>query len=131
MNAGPFFLPQFPSGSVNLDLSYLQAHEKPERALRKKIRERAHTGCRFQTGRDGNPITAVAIWTGKGRGRKEIKINLTRAQGEFLFHLPFPSADALPIGKIMKKAGVELSHFAEVLDLVQLLTDRGVIETVK
>ena len=113
---------------LDLDLSRLQRHENPQAALKRKIREKTAAGCRFQTGRDGRAITSVAIWSGAGRDRREKKINLTRAQGEFLFHLPFPTAEALSVGDIMKRAGVDVSHGPEILDLVQLLDEHRVIE---
>jgi hypothetical protein len=117
--------------TLELDLSTLRGHENPRSALKRKIREKTDSGCRFQTGRGGDLITAVAIWSGRGRNRREKKINLTRAQGEFLFHLPFPTAEALAVGDIMKRAGVDDLHGPEILDLVQLLASQGVIEILR
>ncbi len=93
-----------------------------------KIRERNNAGARFSTSRDGQYISHVALWIGKGRDRKERKINLSIPQGKFLFHLPFPSADPLSIEDIMKKAGVANSNSSEVLDIVNVMVEYGVIE---
>ncbi len=94
-----------------------------------KIRERNNAGARFSTSRDGQYISHVALWIGKGRDRKERKINLSIPQGKFLFHLPFPSADPLSIEDIMKKAEVNETHKSEVLDIVKVLLEYGVIES--
>ncbi|RLD78833.1 MAG: hypothetical protein DRJ15_10700 [Bacteroidetes bacterium] len=93
-----------------------------------KIRERNNAGARFSTSRDGQYISHVALWIGKGRDRKERKINLSIPQGKFLFHLPFPSADPLSIEDIMKKAEVANSNSSEVLDIVNVMVEYGVIE---
>ncbi len=71
----------------------------------------------------------TSLWTGSGRDRKERKISLTRPQGLFLYHLPFPNADPLPIADIMRKANVDEELAPEILDIVQVLTKHEVIET--
>ena len=96
----------------------------------KKIREKKNARVRFSTARDNKSISAVIIWIGRGRSREERKINLTAAQGNFLFHLPFPSAPHLPIQEIMQKAGIEKTFVPEILDLVDQLDTYQVIETV-
>ena len=98
--------------------------EEPGRA----IRERKNSGAMFTTARGGNRISSVTVWSGEGRGKKERRINLTSAQGSFLFHLPFPNASPMGTGAIMEKAGVEGSYSPEILDLVEMLEKNGVIE---
>jgi len=73
-------------------------------------------------------FSSVVIWIGKGRDRKERKINLTITQGKFLYQLPFPTAEFLKIEKIMQKTGVDKIHSPEILDIVKLLEEVGVIE---
>lgn len=95
-----------------------------------RIREKSNAGVRFSTSRDGQYISHVAMWFGKGRERKERKINLSIPQGKFLFHLPFPSAEPMSIYEIMSKAGVDMMHRSEILDIVKVLMKYDVIEKV-
>jgi predicted transcriptional regulator len=94
-----------------------------------KIREKSNAGVRFSTSRDGQYISNVAMWIGKGRDRKERKINMSISQGKFLFHLPFPSAKFMSVDEIMDKAGVDSMHRSEVLDIVKELIEYNVIES--
>jgi hypothetical protein len=96
--------------------------------LSQRIRERENAGARFSVARSDDYITSVAIWTGIGRDREERKIKLTTPQGKFLYHLPFPKAEALTVTEIMRKAGVEQELAPEIIDLVQLLEKYNVIE---
>ena len=59
------------------------------------------------------------------------KINLSVPQGEFLFHLPFPDADALTINEIMDKAHIDPTLAPEILDLVDVLSQHQVIEILR
>ncbi|MBE9491476.1 MAG: hypothetical protein IMY70_01210, partial [Bacteroidetes bacterium] len=63
-----------------------------------------------------------------GRERKERKINLTIPQGKFMYHLPFPSADFQSVSKIMQIADVDKNNTSEILDIVDVLLEYGVIE---
>ena len=58
-----------------------------------KIREAKDAGAVFNIARDKKSFSSVVIWIGKGRSKSERKINLTNAQGRFLYNLPFPTAD--------------------------------------
>jgi predicted transcriptional regulator len=113
---------------INIDL--LQARREPnDNSLARRIRERENAGARFAVARHDDHITSVAIWSGEGREREERKIKLTTPQGKFLYHLPFPKAEPLPIAVIMQKAGIDASLAPEIVDLVQLLEKYHVIET--
>jgi predicted transcriptional regulator len=92
------------------------------------IRERKGAGARFVTARGGGAISSVTVWTGKGRSREERKLNLTECQGAFLFHLPFPGAEALSVADIMRKAGLDGSSAPEIQDIVDRLESLGVVE---
>ncbi len=113
---------------MKIDLNPLFNKQQEVSKNSMKIRERNNAGARFSTSRDGQYISHVALWIGKGRDRKERKINLSIPQGKFLFHLPFPSADPLSIEDIMKKAEVANSNSSEVLDIVNVMVEYGVIE---
>ena len=112
---------------LEIDLTKLQ-RGKTSGVLSQRIRERRKTGARFSTARSGHAISRIVIWTGKGRDRQERKINLTTPQGKFLYHLPFPNAEPLSVQEIMRKAGLEEDLSPEIVDIVGVLEDLGVIE---
>ncbi len=68
---------------------------------------------------------------GDGRERSEKKVNLTNAQGKFLFNLPFPEANFATVDHIMKKAVVDAEHLSEIMDIVNLLVENHVVETME
>ena len=113
---------------MRVDLNPLYDIQHAGEKQSNRIREKSNAGVRFSTSRDGMYISHVAMWIGKGRERKERRINLSIPQGKFLFHLPFPSAAPLSITEIMQKAGVANTHSSEILDIVKVLTEYGVIE---
>jgi DNA-binding Lrp family transcriptional regulator len=113
--------------TMDIDLEGMSG-EGPGEKPGGKIRERKDSGAMFTTARSGDRISSVAVWTGEGRGRKERRISLTGAQGSFLFHLPFPNTTPMSIEAIMEKAGVDPSYAPEIRDLVEVLTESGVIE---
>ncbi len=115
---------------VDLDLNSIQ-REQEQDELSQRIREQARSGARFVTARGDSAISSVTIWTGNGRDRKERKINLSGPQGQFLFHLPFPDADALSIGEILQEATIDPSLAPEILDLVDVLVQHKVIEVLR
>jgi predicted transcriptional regulator len=112
---------------LEIDLTKIQ-RKKTSGVLSQQIRERRNAGARFTTARSGHSISSVVIWTGKGRDRKERKINLTTPQGKFLYHLPFPNAEPLSIQEIMRKAGLDEGLSPEIVDILGVLEDLGVIE---
>lgn len=116
--------------SLHIDLIALAKVKNDPRQSVERIREKVHSGARFATARGGSAIASVSFWVGEGRDQRERRINLTPPQGKFLFHLPFPSAPSLSTGDIMKKAGVEEEHLPEIMDIVSLLSEHGIIETV-
>jgi predicted transcriptional regulator len=112
---------------LEIDLTEIQM-KKNQGETSERIREKRNSGARFTTARSGNAISNVAIWTGEGRNRKERRIHLTTPQGKFLFHLPFPSGEALSTQEIMRKAGLADDLAPEILDIVSELKMLGVIE---
>lgn len=98
-------------------------------SLQKKIREKKDAPVRFTTSRSSDSISKVVIWEGTGRNQTERKINLSQAQGRFLYNLPFPNADYLSISLIMEKAGIESEYAPEILDIIDLLIDHKIVET--
>ncbi len=93
-----------------------------------KIREKKNAGVRFSLARNGQYFSSVAIWVGKGRERSEKKINLTTAQGKFLYNLPFPDGEFYTLEEIRIKAGIEIDDMPEIKDLVEELVQFKVIE---
>ncbi len=110
-----------------LDLKKLQTVESDEE-ISTPIRERPDSGVRFVTSRSGQTISAICIWIGTGRDRTERRINLTTSQGRFLYHLPFPDAEPVSIDGIMNRADIDAEFRSEIIDLVDLLRDYGVID---
>lgn len=96
--------------------------------LARRIREKANSGARFSMARSGDRISQVVLWTGDGRERKEHKISLTDPQGRFLYHLPFPNAEPLPIADILRKAGVDEKLAPEILDILEVLIRHCAVE---
>ncbi len=116
--------------SMELDLTQIQQAQTPE-DLTRQIRERSNAGANFSLARGGEVISHVSLWTGNGRDRKEHKISLTHHQGLFLYHLPFPNAEALTVAEIIRKAGVDEEVTPEILDIVTVLEKHEVIEVLK
>jgi hypothetical protein len=115
--------------SLEIDLESFSGDEPVTDArLNLKIREKKNAGVRFTTSRSNDYISNVVIWAGEGRNRTERKINLSMPQGRFLFHLPFPTADFLTVKDIMKKAGIDDANTPEIVDIVNVLIEFGVIE---
>lgn len=77
--------------------------------------------------RSGDSFSAITIWEGEGRERKERKLSLTTPQGKFLFHLPFPQARPLSIADVMEKAGVGIEYSTEIQDIVDELAKLEII----
>jgi len=93
------------------------------------IRERKNANARFTTSRNNLFISSVTIWIGEGRQRNEKRVNLTNAQGRFLFNLPFPEAPSQSVDEMMNKADIPDEHRSEIMDIVNLLIEHNVIET--
>jgi hypothetical protein len=114
---------------LEIDLGTLFNDNPADTQMGLSIREKKGSGASFKTARAGNQIASLTTWTGKGRDRKSRRIYLTTSQGRFLYHLPFPTAKALPVEAIMKKAKVTQEHFGEINDLVRVLEEHQVIES--
>jgi DNA-binding MarR family transcriptional regulator len=115
--------------SFEIDLEPFSRNEPvTDSRLKLKIREKKNAGVRFTTSRSNDYISNVVIWVGEGRNRTERKINLSMPQGKFLFHLPFPTADFLTVKDIIKKAGIDDANTAEIIDIVNVMIEFGVIE---
>ena len=93
-----------------------------------KIRERKNSQVIFKTAPGSTTISTVYLFTGQGRNRTERKIMLTPCQGQFLFHLPFPTQPFKAILDISILAGINRTDLEEVLDIVRLLEKSRVIE---
>lgn len=111
-----------------LDLTRELENDGGDRMEQIRIRERKNSGVRYSLARNGQYFSNVTIWAGKGRERTEKKINLTIAQGKFLYNLPFPDAGYLGIDEIRTKAGIDPENRSEIIDLVKELITFKVIE---
>lgn len=128
----PYYRYTLVKQKIGFEIDLQQELEMPgeDRLARAKIREKKNAGVRFSMARNGQYFSNVAIWVGKGRERSEKKINLTTAQGKFLYNLPFPDGDYLTLEEIRVKAGVEPDHMPEIKDLVEELIRYKVIEMI-
>lgn len=126
----PYFRYSLKTHKIRLEIDLVQIQtESGPGDLTRKIREKANAGVNFSLARGGEYISHVSLWTGEGRDRKERKISLTKPQGLFLYHLPFPNAEFLCVVEILRKAGVDDELFPEILDIIQVLENHEIIET--
>jgi predicted ArsR family transcriptional regulator len=95
-----------------------------------KIKEKKNARVRFSLARNGHYFSSVTMWVGKGRERSEKKINLTTAQGKFLFNLPFPDGEFLTLEEIRVKSSIDTEQMPEIKDLVEELIQYKIIESV-
>ena len=118
--------------NLQFDINELVDEEEHD-AIRSKailIREIRNSNAHFSTARAGNFFSTISVSVGTGRSRKQKRINLTIAQGKFLFHLPFPDARPMTIDGIMEEAGIGEENKPEIEDIVQELITFHVIEKI-
>lgn len=128
----PYYRYSLKKTRITIDIDLMQEKREPsQNSLSSRIREKENAGARFSAAKSDDYITSVTIWTGNGREREERKIKLTTPQGKFLYHLPFPKAEALTVEEIMRKAGINEQLAPEIIDLVQLLEKYLVIESIE
>ena len=128
----PYFRYWLKTNQINMTIdltTFSRDDEVNDTRLKLKVREKKNAGVKFTTSRSNDYISSVTIWMGEGRNRTERKINLSIPQGRFLFHLPFPNADFLSIKEIMRKAQTDSTNIPEIIDIVNVLMEFGVIET--
>jgi len=111
---------------MDLDLMIVKRDQTADVSDR-LMREASDTHARFTTSRSGKALSKVALWSGRGRDRQERLINLTDAQGRFLYHLPFPDGEPMSQREIMRQAELDESLSAEIDDILELLIEHGVI----
>ncbi|MDH5607770.1 MAG: hypothetical protein OEY93_12890, partial [Anaerolineae bacterium] len=127
----PYFRYNLTAEKIKLEVDLNEfAKENPGEGLARLVREKKNKEANFSVARSGDCFSAVTIWEGGGRERKEQRISLTTPQGKFLFHLPFPKARPLSIAEVMQNAGVVPDYAAEIQDIVDELVKLDVIEVV-
>jgi predicted transcriptional regulator len=112
---------------ITMDLESLYEKQADVSGSAWLIKERKNSGALFKEGR-GQRISAVQVFEGSGRSREERRYSLTEFQGRFLFHLPFPTEPPSPVTDIMRKAGLADDCLPEIMDLVDILLKKKVIE---
>jgi len=113
--------------TIDVDISALYDPKDEGQKLAQKIRERKNAGATFTVSGSNDFISSVSILIGEGRNKRVRTISLTVTQGKFLYHLPFPTAAPMSVRDILKKAGIDESHRAEVLDIIEVLKEYKVI----
>src|SRR5207245_11545294 len=59
-------------------------------------------------------------------------MELTEAEGRFLWHLPFASEQAASVAEVCRRAKIENPiHVSKLLDFVKEMESRGVVEVVR
>ena len=59
-------------------------------------------------------------------------MELTEAEGRFLWHLPFASQDAASVAEVCRRGKIENPiHVSNLLDFVKEMESRGVLEIVR
>ncbi len=114
--------------SIDLDFTSLYNPGLENGLLESRIRERKNSGALFSTANNNSFISAITVFSGEGRKRRQRKISLTTSQGKFLYHLPFPNAAYQKIEEIIQAAGVKDTFTAEIIDIINILRDFEVIE---
>lgn len=128
----PYFRYTLKEKRIQLTIDLDALYDPHEHTSKKnwRIRESKNSGVMFKEGRDER-ISAVIVFQGEGRAKTERRLSLTECQGRFLFHLPFPTEEILSIEKICEKAGLGNNCIPEIIDLVEMLKEYGVLETNK
>jgi hypothetical protein len=114
--------------TIELDFDALVEPFDINKVLDAKIREKSDNAAAFHTSSKSGEISAVTLYEGKGRFRKERKILLTADQGRFLFHIPFPTENLLSIREIIQKAGIGIKSASELADIFSILDRAGALE---
>ncbi len=114
--------------SIDVDISSLHDREADGRLLGLRIRETRNSGAIFKSSGGDDRISSITFFSGSGRSRTSRKLNLTASQGRFIFHLPFPTQDHAPVAVIAEKSGIDESRMPEILDLVEILLENGIID---
>lgn len=114
--------------SIDVDFTALYDPVAANGVLENRIRERKNSGALFTTASNNSFISAITVFSGKGRKRKQRKISLTTSQGKFLYHLPFPNAAFQTVRDIIQTADVEAAFTAEIIDIINILKHFEVIE---
>lgn len=128
----PYFRYKLKSDILNLKINLKELFKSTgeEDVNSMKIREKGNSFATFSRAKNNLFFSSVMILTGEGRDRKEKRINLTKAQGVFLYNLPFPDGKHQSIAEIMSKSDIEAIHLPEIMDIVNLLIDFQVVERI-
>jgi len=112
---------------IKFDLNELKNDAK---LLDLKVREKKDSNCIFNTSPKTGEISTISYFIGEGRAKKECKTQLTKSQGKFLFHLPFPTANAKTVIEIMNENKIPDVHQSEIVNLIELLIEQEIVETI-
>lgn len=116
------------SHQITINFDQLADKKNPDSILEQEIKEFSNSSAKFTTARNGNYFSNVTIWIGNNRNSEQRKINLTKAQGQFLYNLPFPDSEYMSITDIYKKAEIESEFLNEIIDIVTVLIEYKVID---
>ncbi len=117
--------------TVDIDFSTLYDPLKHRDKLKWKIREKKNSNAVFKTSSRSDHISAIHFIVGQGRSSQERTLNLTKNQGKFLFHLPFPTQPSKNVAEIIRKSEIDSSFIPEILDIIEVLDQYQIIEKAK
>jgi len=127
----PYFRYKLASENITIEINLqdLFGDNKTSDMSVLKIREKANSSATFNRAKHNPYFSSVGIFIGTGRDRREKRINLTNAQGAFLYNLPFPDGQFKSIGEIMQTAQIDPELLPEITDIARLLVEYAVIES--
>ena len=114
--------------TIDVDLATLYDTQDNQYKFQWAIREKKNSGAIFKTSAKSDHISAVHFFVGQGRKAEERRLNLTKNQGKFLFHLPFPTEPFKRVAEIIAKAKIDESFVPEILDILEVLDQYKIIE---
>ncbi|MBN2281494.1 MAG: hypothetical protein JXQ65_13010 [Candidatus Marinimicrobia bacterium] len=124
----PYFRYQLVKQAIEINFDINSLIDDRNELLEMKIREQNNSNCLFNVSPKTNEIASITFFVGEGRAKKERKIQLTKNQSKFLFHLPFPTAVPKKVLSIIEENHIEKESTQEIFDLLLILKDNGVIE---
>lgn len=93
-----------------------------------EIKENIKNDCIFISSPKTGQISGITLFEGEGRKCQERKIQLTKAQGNFLLFLPLPTSDRKKVKEILSDTGTKNKFKNEILDLITILIKHEIID---
>ena len=116
--------------SIEFDIEKMAAEaekESEEPALSEiMLREKSRSDVAYEWDDEGKRITAVMFFKKGLRRRMEKKVNLSKEEGRFLWHVPFQSEEFRSAGEVMKMAELNMDG-RKVVEMVERFEELGIV----